>query len=91
MKLPACILAGALLVPLAGCVDNPPRNEAFGDSVRSLVDAQTFDPNAAMNPPEAAPENGDGQRLENVVGGYRKDVARGVEDVRREIVINVGE
>lgn len=91
MKLPACIIAGVLLAPLAGCVDNPPRNAEFGDSVRAMVDAQTFDPEAASNPPEAAPETGDGQRLENVVGGYRKDVARGVEDVRREIVINVGQ
>lgn len=91
MKLPACILAGALMASMAGCADNPPQNPDFGNSVRSMVDAQTFDPEAARNPPEAAPEAGDGQRLENVVGGYRKDVSRGVEDVRREIVINVGE
>lgn len=91
MKLPACMLAGVLAATLAGCADNPPRDPDFGDAVRSMVEAQTFDPEAARNPPEAAPATGDGQRLENVVGGYRKDVARGVEDVRRDIVINVGE
>ena len=91
MKLPACILAGALMASMAGCADTPPRDAEFGDTVRSMVDAQTFDPAAASNPPEAVPESGDGQRLENVVDGYRKDVSRGVEDVRRDIVINVGE
>jgi type IV pilus biogenesis protein CpaD/CtpE len=91
MKLPVCMLAGALTAALAGCADNPRQDPEFGNSVRAMVEAQTFDPEAARNPPEAAPAAGDGQRLENVVGGYRKDVARGVEDVRRDIVINVGE
>lgn len=91
MKLPACLIAGAVLATMAGCADTPRADAEFGSSVRSMVDAQTYDPEAARNPPEAAPASGDGQRLQNVVGGYRKDVARGVEDVRRDIVINVGD
>ena len=91
MKLPACILACAVVATMTGCAETPRADADFGNSVRAMVDAQTYNPDAARNPPEAAPTAGDGQRLENVVGGYRKDVARGVEDVRRDIVINVGQ
>ena len=91
MKPTVFLLAGAMLATMGGCAQTPSTDAEFGSSVRAMVDAQTYNPDAARNPPEAAPSSGDGQRLENVVGGYRKDVARGVEDVRRDIVINVGQ
>lgn len=88
--LPAMALCTAL--GISGCVSETPRvDAAWGNSVRSMVEGQTHDPAAAANPPAAAPQVGDGQRLEGVVDVYRKDVAQGSQEVQRDIVINVGE
>ncbi len=43
------------------------------------------------NPPELAPEAGDGARLKNALDEYRKDVAKGSQEVQREIVFEVGD
>ena len=42
--------------------------EDFGNSVRSMISAQTLNP----NPEPAGEESGDGQRLEGVLDDYRK-------------------
>jgi hypothetical protein len=59
--------------------------------VSQMVQAQTFDSNAAANPPEQAPASGDGARLKNALDNYRKDVAKGTEEVERKIEFEVGE
>jgi hypothetical protein len=83
------ILCAASLA--CGCADTPNADADYGTSVRQMVQSQTYDPNAASNPPELAPESGDGERLENALDEYRKDVAKGSADVKRPIVFEVGE
>lgn len=61
----------------------------YGESVRQMVEAQTFDPAAASNPPELAPEITDGARLENALEVYRKDVAKGNTEVKQPVIFEV--
>lgn len=86
------IISGLALAAAAtlagGCAHGPENVERdYGNSVRHMVESQTANPAA---PADAnAIEHGDGQRLNNVIEAYRKDVAK-PEDVKRDIVINVG-
>jgi type IV pilus biogenesis protein CpaD/CtpE len=74
-----------------GCATDTPRVDAsLGKSVAAMVQAQTYDPNATANPPALAPEVGDGQRLKNVIDGYRKTVATGTAEVTRPIAFEAG-
>jgi hypothetical protein len=73
-----------------GCVDTPVADADYGKSVNQMVQSQTYDLNAASNPPELAPESGDGVRLKNALDENRKDVAKGSTDVQRPIVFEVG-
>lgn len=74
---------------VAGCA-NTTSDEDYGQSVRQLVQAQTFDPAAASNPPELAPEITDGARLQNALDVYRKDVAKGNTEVKQPVIFEVG-
>ena len=87
--LTAIVLAPAILV--AGCASDTPRvDAALGKSVAKMIQAQTFDPQAAANPPALAPASGDGQRLKNAVDENRKDVGKGVTEVKRPVAFDVG-
>jgi hypothetical protein len=88
-KLSVFIVASACIA--GGCADTPHADANYGESARRMVEAQTYDPNAARNPPALAPESGDGVRLKNALDENRKDVAKGSEDVKRPIVFEVGE
>lgn len=69
------ILAVLLIAALAGCATDYPRvDAAFGKSQAQMIQAQTYDPQAAAHPPALAPAHADGQRLENVLAEHRKDV-----------------
>jgi hypothetical protein len=74
---------------LAGCGKPTLVERNFGESVRQMVEAQTYDPSTLSNPSTEPVEGGDGQQLENVIGAYRSDVAK-PEAVNDDIVINVG-
>lgn len=76
---------------LCGCADTPIADADYGKSVQQMVQSQTFDPVAASNPPELAPEMADGERLKNALDEYRKDVAKGTTDVKQPIIFEVGE
>jgi type IV pilus biogenesis protein CpaD/CtpE len=78
-------------VAIAGCADTPLSDADYGSSVKQMVQAQTFDPAAASNPPELGPEMTDGDRLKNALDVYRKDVAKGNTEVKRPIVFEVDE
>ena len=73
-----------LLVGLVtGCAQTATELD-FGNSVRALAAAQTMHPEGQ----EAAPESGDGARLENVVDDYREGSGARVgiaDDVRRGV------
>ena len=75
---------------LCACASKPTATESnFGDSVRQIVRAQTYDPGTLTAPSAETIESGDGQRLEGVIEVYRTDIAK-PETVDNEIVINVG-
>ena len=79
-----------LISLLSACADTPVADADYGNSVRHMVQAQTYDPAAARNPPELAPEQTDGARLENAMDVYRKDVAKGRDEVKQSVVFEVG-
>lgn len=82
-------LVGGLFA--AGCADLPVEGDhAFGESVASMIEAQTLDPAAGGDADDAAALDGEGRRLENVLEGYRKDNARGTTDVKRNVTFTVG-
>jgi hypothetical protein len=74
---------------IAGCADTPRADADYGRSVQQMVQAQTYDPVAASNPPELAPETADGARLKNALDVYRKDVAKGSVKVEETIEFDV--
>lgn len=85
---PAALAIVTLAV--AGCADTPVADADYGRSVQQMVQAQTFDPAAASNPPELAPETADGQRLKNALDVYRKDVAKGSATVEETVEFEIG-
>jgi hypothetical protein len=80
-------LVGAALL-VSGCAHNSESD--YGSSVQQMVHSQTFDPAAAANPPELAPEITDGERVKNALDVYRKDVAKGSTDVKQPVVFEIG-
>jgi hypothetical protein len=83
--------SGLVIVVLAvsGCASTT-SDDDYGQSVKQMVQAQTFDPAAASNPPELAPEITDGARLQNALDVYRKDVAKGNTEVKQPVIFEVG-
>jgi hypothetical protein len=78
----------SLTLLLSACADT--RSDAdYGRSVQQMVQSQTYDPAAASNPPELAPEITDGERLKNALDVYRKDVAKGSTDVKQPVVFEI--
>lgn len=76
------------MVLIAGCAHGPEAVEQdYGNSVRHMLQAQTANPAAPAD--TLAIDHGDGERLNKVIDGYRKDVSK-PEDVKRDIVINLG-
>lgn len=84
---PSAVIIVTLLA--AGCADTPSDSD-YGSSVRQMVQAQTYDPAAASNPPELAPEVTDGARLKNALDVYRKDVAKGSTEVKQPVIFEIG-
>lgn len=59
-------------VLLGGCAVEPTMTEAtFGDSVRSMVRAQTLNQETLTNPSDEVIDGTDGQRLEGALEAYR--------------------
>lgn len=85
----ATALAIAALL-IAGCADTPLADADYGTSVRQMIQAQTFDLAAASNPPALAPDITDGARLEEALEIYRKDVAKGITEVKQPILFEIG-
>lgn len=82
----ACLAATALLTACA----NEPTGVAktFGDSVRNMIEAQTYDPSTLSTPPTETIDGGEGKRLEAVLEVYRTDVAKPAA-ASEDVVINV--
>ncbi|MEJ2114959.1 MAG: hypothetical protein P8X88_02680 [Gammaproteobacteria bacterium] len=77
---------------VSGCTStDPTRVEAdYGNSVRNMVEAQIYDPDAANYPPSEPPTTLDGNYAVEVLEAYRDDVSR-PEEVRRPIKIEIAE
>ena len=75
---------------LGACANQPTLTEInFGDSVRQMVRAQTYDPSTISTPSTEPVDGTDGQLLEGALETYRGSVAN-PESVGNEIQINVG-
>lgn len=76
---------------LAACASEPTMTERdFGNSVRNMIAAQTYDPSTLTNPPEGAIESTDGEMLRGALESYRTTVSDPAE-VDSEITISVGQ
>lgn len=89
---PRTKLLASVLITLAaagGCSRQPtvPESE-FGDTVRSVMNSQINDYEAAIHPNPDAVEGSDAGRLNNVVTAYRQHITK-PEQVRQPIAINV--
>ena len=83
-------LVGAALL-LGACAGRPTLTEQnFGESVRQMIRAQTYDPSTLESPSTETIESTDGQLLDNALEAYRSTVAA-PESAGREVVITLGE
>ena len=81
------VLASALL--LGGCAGPSLTEQNFGQSVRQMVRAQTYDASTLETPSEETIESTDGQLLDNALEAYRSTVSA-PPSANQEVVINVG-
>jgi hypothetical protein len=92
-KLSLAVSLSALIAVSAGCSSQPttePEPEVqFGDVVRSVMNSQINDYEAAIHPNSDAVEGSDPYRLDKVLTTYREHVSAPAE-VRAPIEISVG-
>jgi type IV pilus biogenesis protein CpaD/CtpE len=83
-------IASLVALLLIGCTQWDPIavEEDFGNSVRHMIQAQTYDPEARKNPPADPPTELDGQKASEILKTYRSDVGK-AEEVKNAIDINV--
>lgn len=79
------------MLSATGCSSTDPVRveEDFGNSVRNMVNAQIYNPNAAKNPPAEPPLALDGEKADKVLEAYRGDVYK-PEKAERPISIRIG-
>ncbi|MEY2919816.1 MAG: hypothetical protein RL261_1121 [Pseudomonadota bacterium] len=83
-------LVAACAAAACTTVQAPATVEAdFGNSVRSVIEAQTANPATLTNPSSATVTGVDAEYGNNVVEAMRKDVPK-PEEVKRPIVMQVG-
>ncbi|CAB3772981.1 hypothetical protein GQ57_22855 [Burkholderia sp. MSh2] len=81
-------LAAPLAFALAGCMSSTPVwDSRFGDSVRTVMQAQIIDPNAAAH--AAGPAVADGSAVAAALDGYDKSFKQ-IEPAANAFVIGVG-
>jgi hypothetical protein len=82
------LLAAAVLV--CGCSRQPtiPAVE-FGETVRSVLESQIHDHEAAIHPNPNAVEGSDAYRMDAALGVYRTDVGQ-PQEVQQPIILNTG-
>jgi hypothetical protein len=88
-------ISGAVLVAsllLTACTRSDPVRveQDFGNSVRNMIEAQTYNPEASRHPPVNPPEVLDGTKGNRVIETYRGDIAKPAE-IDKPIQINVGD
>lgn len=85
------LIAGISAALLFGaCASEPTLTETeFGNAVRSMIAAQTYDQSTLSSPPEGAIESTDGEMLRGALETYRTTISD-QSDVGSEISISVG-
>ncbi len=74
----------------AGCSRQPTVPAAeFGESVRSVMNSQIYDFEAAIHPNPDAIEGSDPDRLDAALNAHRTDVAQ-PQEIQQPITINLG-
>jgi hypothetical protein len=76
------------LVLIAGCSGTRTERE-FGDSVRSVMNKQIYDPGAAAMPSTEPVTGGHAGRLESVIEAHGSDVAT-TSDVSKPVAVEIG-
>ena len=84
------LLAVSALLLTAGCQPYRNLDADFGNSVKAMIEAQTYDRNAALHPDPEPPKRMDGRYGESVMPVYRGDVGD-PESVREDIAVEVSE
>jgi hypothetical protein len=80
----------ALTCLLGACATEPTLTELnFGDSVRQMIRAQTYDQSTLSSPSDAPVDRTDGQMLEGVLEGYRSEAGTAAPSTG-DVLINVG-
>jgi hypothetical protein len=84
------MIALGLTASALGACAGPTQTESnFGESVRQMISAQTYDPSTLTAPSAEPVDSTDGQLLEGVLEEYRGAVAS-PDSVSNEIVIGLG-
>ncbi len=80
-----------IFIILAGCSSTDPVRveKDFGNSVRHMVESQTYNPAAIRNPSSEPPTELDGEKASAVIESYRAATSK-PENIEKPIVINVG-
>lgn len=85
-----CMMVATAAALCAGCeTETPYFDSQLGTSSAHLLEAQTLNPAAAGNPPALAPVGANGERIENAIQNYHKDVPSPEKSVERPIVFEV--
>lgn len=75
------LFAGVFVLACSGCAYMPGAAQTvendFGNSVRNMVSSQTYDPQAAENPPQGVTEGLDGQKAGLGLETYRTEAGTG--------------
>jgi len=86
------ILTGSLLIVAvfaSGCSRQPTIPDAeFGEAVRSVMNSQIHDFEAAIHPDPDAVEGGDPYRLDAALNAHRTDVAN-PQEVQQPVTISI--
>ena len=70
------LITAIALTAIAGCANYETATESdYGNSVRSMIQAQTMNPQEALLPDPEPVDHGNGERLNNVLGAYTSDVS----------------
>lgn len=70
------LIIAIMLIAVAGCANQKSATESdFGKSVRSMIHAQTLNPQEALLPDPEPVDHGNGERLNHVMEAYKSDVS----------------
>lgn len=82
------LAVSAILLSIAACESTRVETE-YGQSVRQMINAQTYDPATLTNPSDKPVEGADPDMVNAAIEAFREHVSK-PENVGQDIVIQVG-